>query len=179
MSMSNGNDGPIVVFTPDTAREIGQKIAIDSTESPLLRQAVSIWNDKRGAKAFPTREQMRPQHMKAFLRNVSLFRVRDGGADFEWRVMGDAAVQAYGRSYQGMNTADLNALQTGMGDVIKRVCGTVVRERSPLAFRGRLLRGKDSALYQETVMLPLGPDESTVEAILVIGTYTPQPLKAE
>jgi hypothetical protein len=177
--MSNDGDGPIVVFTPDTAREIGQKIAIDGLESPLLRQAVDIWNTGRGAKAFPTRDQMGPQEMRAFLRNVSLFRVLDGGADFEWRVMGDAAVQAYGRSYQGMNTGELNDVQPGMGDVIKRVCGTVVRERGPLAFRGRLLKGKDSALYQETVMLPLGPDESIVESILVIGTYTPQPLKAE
>lgn len=92
--------------------------------------------------------------------------------------MGDAAVQAYGCSYQGMLTADMNKVQPGMGNVIKRVCGTVVRQRAPLGFRGRLLKGKDSMLYQETVMLPLGSSDSTVDAILVIGTYTPQPLQS-
>lgn len=103
-----------------------------------------------------------------------LYRIVDAATDFEIRVMGDAAVCAYGASYQGMRTSEVNQLRPGMGDVVANVCAAVSNRRSPLAFKGRLSTSDCEMIHQEIVFLPLGPIDTLVDHILSIGDYSPK-----
>jgi hypothetical protein len=109
--------------------------------------------------------------MASYLRNVTLYAVSASEEDFEYRIMGDAAVLAWGRSFAGMKRLDLNLLHPGMGDVIWNVCRSVVRHRQPLVLRGRLWKGEHDVTRQETIFLPLGPDDNTVSFVLSVGSY--------
>jgi hypothetical protein len=163
--------GALAKLTPGTAEDVGRRVALDELESPLLREAVAMWDSKRGDRAYPRREDITPRDMSRYLRNVTLYRVIEGGKDFEYRVMGDAAVQAWGHNFVGCGTAELNALQNGMGDIIRRICSSVARRREPLALRGTMAKAGYEHVGQETVFLPLGPDAMVIDHILSVGWY--------
>ena len=165
---------PLGRLTTDTADYVGRRIGLPEVESPLLRKAIAVWTERRGARRFPPRAAITPRDMAGFLRNVTLYRVAPDGSDFEYRVMGDAAVQAWGRNFAGCDTARLNAVQPGMGDVIRRICASIARRRDPLVLRGTLSKGLEH-LAQETVFLPLGPDDDQVDHIISIGDYVAKP----
>jgi hypothetical protein len=169
--MSSGR--PAFHITDENAREVGRSVLLSDIESPLVRDAVARWNDLRGDRKFPARDEVTPRDIKAFLRNSMLYRIA-GDADFEIRVMGDAAVYAYGASYQGMRTSDVNRIHPGMGDVVARVCAAVTTWRNPLAFKGRLSANLCEVLNQEIVFLPLGPTDDLVDHILSVGDYSPR-----
>jgi len=148
-------------------------MAIAEIESEVLRRAHGIWLRKRGTRRFPPRGDISARDLASFLRNVTLYRIFGGGKNFEYRIMGDAAVVAWGRSFHGMGRSELNDLQPGMGDVIARVCRWVARERDPLVMRGVLRKEFSDTRRQESIFLPLGEDDDTVDHILCVGIYVP------
>ena len=172
--MASATPEPIATVTPDTAVYVGRRIPLDEIESPLVREFAALWADKRGERRFPPREALNPRNMVRFLRNVTLYRVAPDGADFEYRVMGDAAVQAWGRSFIGCNTQELNRIRAGMGDVIQRICSSIARRCEPLVLRGELSKGGFEHIDQESLFLPLGPDDATVDHVLSISWYAPK-----
>lgn len=173
--MTNSPPPLIAKVTPDTADDVGRRITLGEIESPLLREAVALWEAKKGQRRFPARAAIGPRDMARFLRYVTLYRVIEGGADFEYRVMGDAAVQAWGRNFVGCGKTELNALQEGMGDVIQRLCASIAKRREPLALRGTMSKSDYELIGQETVFLPLGPDDETVDYALSVGWYVAKP----
>jgi hypothetical protein len=168
---------PIAIVTLENAAQVGHRVPMERIENDVLRQAHAIWSDRRGLRRFPARTDIAPRDMAAFLSNVTLFQIADQGEGFAYRIMGDAAVVAWGQSFRGMGRSELNALQPGMGDVVARVCRWVVREQEPLVMRGVLRKGIIDARCQETIFLPLGVDDGTVDHILSVGIYVPQSLE--
>ncbi|MDE2350603.1 MAG: PAS domain-containing protein, partial [Alphaproteobacteria bacterium] len=145
-----------------------------------LQDLLDLWTAKKGTRRFPAREDITPRDVKSFLRNVTLFRVKDDGLDFEYRVMGDAVVQAWGQSFVGMDAAKMNAIRKGMGEVIRRICASVAARGEPLVVRGELSRSELEHVGQESLFLPLGPDDATVDYILGASDFTaarPFPVK--
>lgn len=159
------------IVTPETGQETGRRIPIEAIENPLLRDCLMLWEKRRLQRMFPARETIRPRDMAAYLRNITFYAVSPGGDDFEYRIMGDAAVLAWGRSFAGMKRQDLNRLQPRMGDVISNVCRSVCKRRQPLVLRGHLWRGDCDVWRQETIFLPLGPHDQLVTHILSAGSY--------
>lgn len=155
-------------------REVGRNVPLSDIESPVVHGAVARWNNLRGDRTFPSRNDLSPRDIAAFLRGSMLYRIIGTAADFEIRVMGDAAVYAYGASYQGMRTSEVNRLRPGMGDIVAHVCATVSMKREPLAFRGRLSASDCEIINQEIVFLPLGPIDTLVDYILSVGDYSPK-----
>lgn len=164
----------IAIVTWGNAAQVGRRVAVELIQDSVLRQALSLWSDKCGGRLFPARDDITPRDMSAFLRNVTLYRVLDKGGDFEYRVMGDAAVVAWERSFTGMGRMELNVLQPGMGDLVARVCRWVFREREPLCMRGLLRKDIADVRHQETIFLPLSESDETVDHILSVGVYAPQ-----
>lgn len=165
----------IATVTPRSAEDVGRRVALQDIDSELLREALAMWLAKKGARRYPAREAISPRDMLRFLRHVTLYRVTEDGRDFEYRVMGDAAVQAWGRSFVGYNTARLNAVEEGMGDVLNRICASVARRGEPLVLRGELARGAQEHIGQESVFLPLGPDDATVDHVLSVSWFSARP----
>lgn len=165
----------IATVTPDTADLVGHRVANEDIQSAVVREAIDVWSAKKGARRYPSRDALTPRDMMRFLRHVTLYRLKDGGTDFEYRVMGDAVVQAWGRSFVGCDSAKLNRIRAGMGDVIQRICASIARRGEPLVVRGVLSKGEYEHIDQETVFLPLGPDDTTIDHVLSVSWYAPKP----
>lgn len=145
-----------------------QKVPVGDIVNPLLRKAVALWTERKGARRFPTRDQMPPRDMAAYLRNTALVRVMDGGQDYEYRVMGDALVQVLGMSFQGLKVSELEQRLPGFAGLLKPTYDLLVHGGEPLAFSGSMDQSPTGrAFSHETVLLPLGSD--AVDHILIVA----------
>ena len=169
----------IATVAPENAEQVGQRIGLADIKSAQLQDLLDLWTAKKGLRRFPSREDITPRDMKSFLRNITFIRITNDGTDFEYRVMGDAVVQAWGQSFVGMDAAQLNGIREGMGDVILRICASVAARREPLVVRGELSKGEFEHIGQECLFLPLGPDDKTVDYVLGVSSFgAPTPFSA-
>lgn len=137
------------------------------TMDARLKPVYVIWNGKRGTRRFPSKQAITPRDIKPFLRHATLIGVVNGGRDFEYRIVGDAHVQAFGRNFQGEKTSAFHSL-AALGEVAH---GAVASEGKPRLVQYHL-KFKDWPLYRrETLFLPLGED--TVDHILAVGVGVP------
>ncbi|HEX7726107.1 MAG TPA: PAS domain-containing protein [Rhizomicrobium sp.] len=151
-------------------------IALSEIENPLIQKALDIWQNARGARSMPARADMSPRVMSGLLRNTVLVRVLGGGDDFEFRIVGDAIVQAQGASLQGMTMAQIDLVLPGYGTTLHSIYRSVYRRRVAYAYRGWYVRDADGrAMFHESLVMPLGDDGATVDHILVVGVYAMQP----
>ena len=148
-----------------------QRIALSDIQNPMLRKGLALWERMRGEKRFPARAQMSPRDMSSLLRNTVLVKVLDDGAEFQFRIVGDAMVVAQGASFQGMTMAEIDQALPGYGTMLREVYRRIYETGEPLAFRGWFERSADKRpFFHESLVLPLG-DGQTVDHILVIGIY--------
>jgi hypothetical protein len=141
-------------------------------QNPMLRKAYEVWNVLKAARRFPTRAEIAPRNMAEFLRNTVLVRVLDGGKDFQFRIVGDAIAEVQGSSFRELTTTEIDARIPGYGAMLRSVYRQVCKTREPMAFRGWFVQPKTQlAFFHESLILPLGPDDATVDHILVVGVY--------
>ncbi len=147
-----------------------QEISLTRISSALLRTAIDTWQTQAKDRAYPARSDVSPRLLAPFLRNVCLLRIFGEEGEFKYRVAGDATVEAWGQSFIGLDTAALNAIEEGIGDHVRGICQLVVKRRAPVAVRGLLSRRR-SYIAEESVYLPLGPDEATIDSILTVSCF--------
>jgi hypothetical protein len=147
------------------------RIPLAEVDNTVLLNAHRIWEGLKDGRRFPPRQAITPRALKPVLRNTTLIRVIDGGADYEYRIVGDASVMAHGQSFQGLYWSQTATLAPGFAKFIKPVYDRVVREGVPLAMRGWVERSGPAGgyLYCEYLYLPLGED--VVDHILVAVVY--------
>lgn len=158
---------------PDGASGV---ISLEAIESPLVRQGVDYWRALKGARSYPARNDMKPREMAHLLRNIILLRLIDGGKDYEYRIVGDAHVISHGFSMQGLRVSDVDRFSPGYGPVLKSLYDRAVRRRDVYAFRGWMERGDKNMkyIYSESVFMPMGPDEATIDHVLNFSVYSPR-----
>jgi len=158
---------------PESASGI---IALEAVESPILLHGVAYWRKLKGERSYPSRQEMTPRDLAPLLRNVVLIKLIDGGADYEYRIVGDAHVQSHGFSMQGQRVSDVDKFSPGYGPVLKSLYDHAVRRRGLYAFRGWMERGEHHKqyIYSESVFMPLGPDEDTIDHVLNLSVYSPR-----
>lgn len=108
--------------------------AFAATLTPFARSAFDYWNVKRGARHMPARRDLDPLDMRAFLPQVMLLDVLDGGRDFFCRVCGSDIRERIGVEMTGRLLSELN----GEPEVVKRILEEyreVVRLRRPTSAR--------------------------------------------
>src|ERR1041385_8524565 len=76
-------------------------ISLKVAECAAVREGVTYWRRIRGPRRFPSRADVNPRDMTNILRNAVLMRVIDCGADYEYRIVGDAHTVAHGFCMQG------------------------------------------------------------------------------
>lgn len=151
-------------------------ISFDNVESPIVRQGLEYWSALKGSRTYPSRTDMNPRALAPLLRNVILLKVVEGGQDYEYRIVGDAHVISHGFSMQGRRVSEIDQFSAGYGAVLKSLFDRVLRKRTAYAFRGwmeRVARDKPF-LYSESAFMPMGPDEATVDHVLIFSVYTPR-----
>jgi hypothetical protein len=161
---------------PGSAGTLGDRIALSEIQHPLLLKALTVWTDLKGARRFPSRQQVTPRAMAAFLRNIVLVRALDNGKEYQFRVVGDAIVEVQGDSFQGLTLAEIDAKRPGYGSLFRPIYDKIIVEGAPRAYRGEVRQlPPKRAFFHESLVLPLGSDDSTVDHILVVGGYSYTP----
>jgi hypothetical protein len=155
------------------AHSTGRILTIDDVESDTLRQVIALWRKLKGARRFPAREAIAPRDFGKLLRHVTLLRVLDGGADYEFRVVGDVQVQAYGENFRAMRLSEVGLTHPRFAEGMKIFYDGARMGRDPFGYRGWI--GRDmpdpNYSYHEIAYLPLGPSDEVVDHVLVAGVY--------
>jgi len=157
----------------------GGRIPLGDVESDIVRDAISYWQDLRGSRRFPRRDEIQPRDIRGLLRHICLLKVVDGGADYEYRVIGDAHVIAYGFSMQGKRLSEFDQYSPGHhGSVLKRLYDRVVRKGEPYALRGWIERSESQRryIYSESLFAPLG-DGTDVDHVFNVSVYVPRDMR--
>lgn len=157
-------------------KEASGVIPLDEVENPILLQGLAYWRRLKGERAYPARQDLMPRDLSPLLRHVCLLRVLGEGADYEFRIVGDAHVISHGFSMQGLRVSDVDRFSPGYGPVLKSLYDHALRRRAPYAFRGWMERGEKNKryIYSESVFMPMGPDEITIDHVLNVAVYIPR-----
>jgi hypothetical protein len=148
-------------------------IALADIESVEVATIVAAWNKWRGLHVMPPRERLAPNAFGRAAAHTSLARVV--GEDYEFRIIGDAHVRAYGTSYQNKLVSDVIAASPRFGKQLKASYDLVRTTGRAYAFRGLIGRDAPDAGFAwfETCYLPFGTD-SVVDHILNAAVYAPR-----
>ncbi len=163
------------ITLPSSTDDTGGRIAFDAVESAIVRDGISYWQDLCRGRRFPARADILPKDIRGLLRNICLIRVLEHGGDYEYRVIGDAHVIAYGFSMQGKRLSEVNDYADGHGEVLKRLYDRVVRKGEPYALRGWIARSdmQRKYIYSESLFAPLG-DGDAVDHVFNVSVYVPK-----
>jgi hypothetical protein len=174
-----GNALHVIRALPYSNERPGGPIALELVESEIVRAGVAYWKRCAAGRKYPDRGDISPREIRGLLRNVVLLRVIDSGRDYEYRIVGDAHVIAHGFSMQGKNLSRMDDHAPGYGAILKQLYDYPVRRGTPLALRGWLSMGEEGAefVFSESVFLPLGPDDETVDHVLNFSVYAMHPAK--
>ena len=148
-------------------------ISLDALDHATVRLGAAYWRAIKAGRAMPARSELNPRAMMGFLRNIVLMRVLEGGADYDYRIAGDAHVQAYGKSFKDARLSELAIGSPDLAGMMRGVLDHVRTAAAPLAMRGWIGRELRDArfAYYESCFLPLGEDAATVDHILMVGIY--------
>jgi hypothetical protein len=134
-------------------------VAPEELTAKPVSLALRYWNGLRGTRPYPAREEIVPRDMAPFLRNVVLARVIDGGRDYEYRIAGDAFVQAFGYNFKGMKLSQIEAEDPSYGQLTRALYEHVRNHAQPFALRGVVPPSVPSRFSRhETIFFPLGKD---------------------
>lgn len=151
-------------------------IAFEQIESQRVRAVYAAWQHWRGARAMPTRNEISLKDLGNAAANISLVHALPQENDYEFRVIGDAHIQAYGLNFQGKRMRDALALSPRHGKILKASYDMICAMRRPYAFRGIVGRDVPNARFTrfETCYLPLGPSPDDVDYVINAAFYTPR-----
>lgn len=152
-------------FAKKTTAEV---IEPEALRRPKTQLGYRYWRSLCGTRRFPARDEINPRDIAAALTNMILVKAIDGGADFQFRIVGDHA----GRGYR----ADLNNRTfSSMEDELPRAVANWYRVYRGIVDTGRplavdIVTGIDAPYVNfteaEAVFLPLGPSDGTVDHVL-------------
>ena len=148
-------------------------ISVDDIQNPIVRAGIAYWQGLCRGRAYPARPDVSPSGMRKFLANTALVRVIDDGADYEYRIAGEAHVMSHGIPLQGKKMSELDGLDPAYRPVLKSLYDTVAKSHAPQGVRGAIKAADGAPVHykSESAFLPLGPDEKTVDHILVFTVY--------
>ena len=149
------------------------QIPLDAVVGTSLCKALEVWRAQAGSGSLPTRAKLMTQRTASFLRDASLIRLTDGDGGFEYRIAGDAVVEAWGQSPAGQDASGLDRMEDGAGSALRACCQMVLRAQGPVAVRGILSR-KRRHITHECVLLPLASEAGAIESILMVTRFSNQ-----
>jgi len=150
--------------------------SLDELDNATVRTGANYWRMLRAGRKLPARRDLSPKEMRAILRHVLLLKVIDGGKDYEYRITGDAHVEAYGLNFNNMRLTMIEAASPDFGKMMRGLYEHVRVTADPFAVRGWIGRefGDARFVYFESVFLPFGDDGETVDHIACVSVYVPK-----
>lgn len=81
---------------------------VEQSTDEAMRWLFACWNEMRGERDMPQRDELNPRALGPFLRNVQLFEVVDGGKDFRCRVYGTGLYEVTGLHMTGQQISEFD-----------------------------------------------------------------------
>ena len=134
-------------------------------KSDALKALEAYWRSKKHGDAFPTRRDIDPWEMRAFLDHVFLIAVTQNPMRFWFRSVGGGVSDNFGEDMTGkyLDEMDLDKMQKEITDDYRR---TVIEAR-PVYARCEYVRGEDRRrMRYERLLLPLSSDGESVDMLL-------------
>lgn len=150
------------------------RVTFPELSSPAVVCGVAYWQSLCGTRRFPPRHALSTRDMASFLRHVALIQVLDGGADYRFRLVGDAHVEARGYDFTGETITEMRTDAPLFADRSYALYEYVRLSGEPYAIRGPMAT-KDAdwhITYRECAFLPLGPTDDLVDFLFVVGAYS-------
>ena len=134
-------------------------------DDPILGPALAYWNQKRGARSMPSKQDIDPTEIPPkILPYLQMLDVIDGGARFRYRLVGTASAEAYGMDYTGKIADEI--FPDDRLRLVHALYRTVVDTRLPLFSRNRYHTAKNIDLFIHRIYLPLSNDDTDTHHIL-------------
>ena len=134
-----------------------------------LAQLYSYWQSKRGDRLMPSRADINPVEMQAFLSHTMLIDVLADQGDnprFRLRLVGTHAVGAYGAEITGKYNDEID-----LGDQREKViaaCLESVYSKAPVFLSGSIVKQPENeTITYERLGVPLSSNGESVDMILV------------
>ncbi|SDD52586.1 PAS domain-containing protein [Kordiimonas lacus] len=122
---------------------------LSKPQSQFTRELYDLWKELKGEQEMPSKSDFKPERMKAYLPNLYIVDIIDGGADYRLRLIGTALTQMVGRDMTGHLISAVPETQWR-----GRIYDTVVRERAPVGYLSQLGRPGGPAVTTENIVLP-------------------------
>jgi hypothetical protein len=152
-------------------------IDIHDVLNPTVISGVTYWRSLRGSKRFPSRADLTLRKMAAILPYSVIVSVLGCCDDYEFKFVGDAQRQAFGMYFKGIRVSQIQAALPRVGALLHTAYAQVCSSGMPFAVRGRVDPEPSGSVFQyhETAFLPLGVDDKSVDHLLIVGVYVPEP----
>ena len=146
-------------------------IPIDDVNNSFVKRGVEYWRSSCGTRRFPARRDLTLRGMATILPYTLIIAAIDGGADFEYRFVGDIARQAFKGCFRGMRLSQIEATAPEFGRVCRRVYERARSTGIPFAVTRRtaLESVPPGFLTHESAFMPLGESDDAVDQILIVG----------
>jgi hypothetical protein len=164
--------------SPMTSRpDDATQVSIDEARSPFVKNGVDYWRSLCGQRRFPARGDLSLRGMATILPFIVIVGVIDGGADYEYRYVGDAERQAFKTYFKGIRVTQIEAHAPEFGRILRSVYEQARSTRMPFIVRGLSdHEPQNSQLpYHESAFLPLGVSDDCVDHLLIVGVQIPKP----
>ncbi len=140
----------------------------EELRSPKVRLGFEYWRTLRGARPFPERDEIKPRDIAAILSHMVLVKLIDGGADYQFRIVGDHASRGYGVDLTNRTLSEVATLLPRASRNWSNIFNQVVASRAALAAHVSVGHDAPDVNYTEAevVFLPLGGKEQHVEYVL-------------
>lgn len=152
-------------------------IGLDEAEAPVVRSIGDTWKKLARGRAYPRWEDFEPKAFGKALKNLLVLRVVGDCDDYECRIVGTAHTKALGLVSAHEKLSSLEAIVPGLAATLKPLYDRAVRSRKPYALRSELRKANEPAAFfcTESAFLPLGPNASTVDHVMVVSLYRKLP----
>lgn len=139
---------------------------------PIYGRFLSLWRNKAGARAMPTRSEMTFRDLKDFLRDIVIFeRTSKNPSKYNWRLIGTKVTEVAGHNTG--KTFDETVPPEHLPRWIE--CGDLILDGGlPLRFLGRVHINGREYLNAENLFVPLADDNNEPAFAMGLCHYTPR-----
>jgi len=138
-----------------------------------VRAIYRYWDSKRNGRLMPRRSDLDPLEIPRFLPDICLVDVVPDARRYVYRLIGTNEVAMRGRDPTGLAVGE-GYFGTSAQSVFLNYDG-VTRSRAPRIDRDPSITSDDRFIQHESIFLPLSDDGETVNMVLVLTVYAPNP----
>jgi len=157
-------------FDPTLRRAITASWDVTTAVDQRLHQIHAYWKSRRRDRLMPSRSDIDPVDVPALLPFIVLLDVLNDPRDFRFRLAGTHFRESVGSEVTGLLIGDV--FPPTFNAEVHYHCNNCVHRRAPLVGSGKLWVVGREHVDWEGIVLPLSPDDTTVNMLLGGAVFT-------